>query len=318
VKWQQLYQQSKPVSVQPPEWAATLSAAMSFQTRIRNWQHIWHKGGTSMNDFVMSVVNEVLSNKGTDNTVKDSLENETMILERPNYQRQNSKKRLMVYDIPKVQEQRDNTGTSQLSELCKKTMEARENEKPFSAIPVTTPAVSTATGTGNDFMYFTVGNNNRLKRLVGFPYSNKEAACMGMQESCYIKQLFAVDEILRKFPALDFSVKWSVEQNEPFVFQAIGTTDMMKTVEELLNQSCIEQREMQIVDQPTPYLKKILNISADAIGTIEGVHYAKLVPKAVSYLNQNPESMVECHLLGRYLIFCGQLLEVQQVLESLK
>lgn len=292
-----------------------------------------------MNDFVMSVVNEVLCKPESNTTASSFCKKEGIELERPNYQRNKAKKRLMVYDIPSKQNQEQEGKQHQLSTFLLNNMAVRSNEMSSESLHKRKSEASKdrsrnfikpevqenpykdfmnpefSCNRNSDFSNFLLCNNN-LRRLVGFPYSNQEAACMGEQESCFINQLFTVDEILRQFPALDFNIKWSPYEKEPFIFKAVGTMSMMKTVQELLNQYCINKREIRIIKQPTVYLKKVLNLSAETIGTIEGVHYAKLIPQIADYLMQHTNSLVECNILGSYLLLSGPLTEVQEILEK--
>jgi hypothetical protein len=302
-----------------------------------------------MNDFVMSVVNEVLhkSDLESSNEVLSS----NLQLVRPNYQRQNEKKRLMVYDIPPVNTAQSNemqalrltnlsagalSGVIQSETLPRaKQSETLPEAKQSETLPWYKP-INHSLGTNannlftenrqsqlfseynqKDFTVCSIGNNQNLKRLFGFPYSTKDAACIGMQENCYITQLFTINEILSSIPALDFTVKWSLNYGEPFVFQAIGTMDWMETAAEILNKKCIQKQEILMVQKPGNYLKKTLNNSTDAFGTIEGVHYAKLLSYVADYNKRHKECMVEYQIFGSYLIVSGQIDEVQQVLQSM-
>jgi hypothetical protein len=169
-----------------------------------------------------------------------------------------------------------------------------------------------------DFTVFSPGSNGSIRRLTGFPYGSKEAVCLGMRESCRISQLFAVDKILCRLPALDFSVKWSPASGEPFVFQAAGTKDMMQVAADILNRLQDERSGIRLAEPPTPYLKKLLNNSADAIGTIEGVHYTRLLPLAAAYLERHGDNMAELQIFGNYLIVAGQPEEVREILKSME
>jgi hypothetical protein len=267
-----------------------------------------------MDDLVMSVVNEVLQRKNTRDTGNTSPGKEDIKLNRPNYQRQNSGKRLMVYELSPDQTPEKEKVQNPMPELQIMRMEAagspgyaKQPLKPHSFGPVNE----------TDFSCFSIEDNPNLKRLAGFPYSNGKAACVGMQEGCFINQVFAVDEILRQLPSLDFTVKWPGGRGEAFTFQAVGSADEMERVQTLLNQQCTCRKEIRLVSQPTAYLQKLLNYSADTIGTIEGVPYTKLLPQAADYFRKHPDSMLDCRIFGSYLLFGGQYSQVQAILQSM-
>lgn len=292
-----------------------------------------------MNDFVMSVVNEVLHKSDTSSKTA-VVPNNNQELIRPNYQRQSSKKRLMVYDLPPAKQ---DTGLK--SGLQSDSIQALRIQNMATVLTnVTNTDIPNANVTneniGNtndkyrqeatlqknsissrskdslkDFNVCSFGNNKQLKRLLGFPYSSNETACIGMQENCFLSQLFAVNEVLNRMPALDFSIQWSLNNGDPFVFQAIGSQDNMNTAANILNSSCIKTKGILMVKQSSAYLKKRLNNSANTIGTIEGVPFAKLLPSVAAYSREHPDCMLEYQIFGSYLLASGQAEEVEQFLK---
>lgn len=274
-----------------------------------------------MDNLVMSVVNEVLYKNKTDSGGNRPENCDGRELNRPNYQNQFRKKRLMVYELASakdgpVGESLNSAKThQQLSSLRMNTMSAGTTE--LAAAPESKGRSSEDTVQAADFAVLSLRECKNIKRLLDFPYSQKEAVCLGMQKSCHISQVFAVDEILKNNPSLDFTVKWSLNDCEPFVFQAVGTREQMQAAAELLNRRCFKKREAVIVSQPTAYLRKILNTSGAAIGTIEGLSYTGMLPGVADYCEKHKDCTAEYQICGSYLLISGSLHEVQELLQSL-
>lgn len=219
-------------------------------------------------------------------------------INRPNYQQKNREKRLMVYDINPL-----------LNRTSMKGMLEEKGMKPFD---YTVPDKNSG--------YFCFANLNQDKRLLKaleFPYLHGEAACIGYIPTGNIRSLFEIADVLEDMKILDYNLKWSFAENQPLTFCAVGKEERMKTLSEKLNRIEPLKQGICISEKTGGVLRKYLNVTSMAVGTIEGKNYIELFPKLTAYFQTNKDEILECKIIGSYLFVLGEKGSVEKALHAL-
>lgn len=219
-------------------------------------------------------------------------------INRPNYQQKNKEKRLMVYDINPL-----------LNKTSMKDMLEESMMKPFDN-----------TVSDQNSRYFCFANLNQDKRLLKaleFPYLHGEAACIGYISTGNIRSLFEIADILEDMKIRDYNLKWSFAENQPLTFCAVGKEERMKNLSEKLNRIEPLKQGICISEKTGSVLRKYLNVTSMAVGTIEGKNYIELFPKVAAYFQTNKDEILECKIMGSYLFVMGEKESVEKALRAL-
>lgn len=274
-----------------------------------------------MNDFVRNVVEEVI--KGASK--------ESSQLNRPNYQREASRKRLKVYDLPPIEpfsfEQPKEKVSGSYTPYIDEYSSIRRLTLSHS-IPAKAPQTDAGGKTyeicktaATIALRYIDKVDSRIISMTGIQCREGSSLGLACCEECRISQLFAVDEVLAKFPDIDGIVSWSLESATRFIFRMTGSSSSVKqalaALRERLSPESMKNNGVLLSASPSVLLQRQLKITSNRpAAAIEGINYIDAISLINSYYLGNRESVVDFTAGSNFVLAQGDISEITSALQD--
>lgn len=266
-----------------------------------------------MADFVKDIISEVLSGQPAATPYNDGAS-----VPRPNYQRMQSQKRLLTFDLTPQTSQRDGITTIP-SPLGGPAPEVPDNAAALriaglngfsSAGGAATAHNSTGGGftplSGEKQFYAAVEQTDRrVLRMAGLNASEGSGMGLVYSEKSTLPQLFAADKAVTQVPSLLPQVTWD-EEDSSFFFRFAGRAEDVKKALDIFKQAVQDAPFVCSTDSAGTILRRRLKITGGFVAGLDGIPLAKLLPLADAYYKQNPESTLEFMPGKNHLLVFGQ------------
>lgn len=263
-----------------------------------------------MDDFVSRVVEQMLTNV-------PSTEN---LPERPNYQRQKAKGRIITQELPPLpivsslakqsiitQPPDDNFAVVRCAALKGLENISRSTYMNDVSIPINKSLVDKQSCIN---MRMLEQVDKRITDMLGIHCRTGETIALISHKQCAISCLLAIDELLQKFSPTNSSLTWNSENDGKLVFCFSGTTEMVdKALHDFENNIKLKYHEglVCIKDLPSLFLQRYLKISGRySLAVCEGVNMVDTLFEINDYYHNHKESMVKFKIQGETVIAQGE------------
>lgn len=267
-------------------------------------------------------------------------------INRPNYQQKNIQKRLAgmpvnanretILHSTKNEQRKEypkaankNSVTGSLSKL--QTISLVQGNQPLN----TSPNSSYVKKHINEESQFIGQTRNGIKAWVYSDLSEKLMASFqrplkshsigvisSEQES--IGQLFIVNEILREYSAMKYSLIWDKDKGCGFTLElyeedSAKLTGAVKTLFQKLSQHSSKPLQLFKVQSPSPWLTKQLNLNAhmDGVAVIDGINHYSSILILDRFLKKSPNVNFNFAVEKDYLLLYGPYITVSEVSDEL-
>lgn len=270
-------------------------------------------------------------------TVKsdETSDNDLSAINRPNYQNQKRKNRLLPTETGVKLELTDSV--SQLSTLSLvQGNKPREQAQPYSrqvAVPNSKPVFGSNTVTkpqqigktkDGSYVWYFPDVDQGLKSLFRGKY-NSQMVGVVTSEKCYPSHLFLVDEVLREIPKVEYHMLWDKENNQGFVLELFMNDEkqlnnILKEIYQKLNLRALKGIEAYSSVSPSAWLSRQLKLDSShpAVAVLEGIPYYKSVAILDHYFKRNPTMKLNFMIENEYLILMGESQIISQAIDTLK
>lgn len=283
-------------------------------------------------------------NTQTDHQVQPTFQE----IERPNYQQKNIQKRLAgipVHNssnvtskssIPKPKNNNEKTKnskdfvTNSLSKL--QTISLVQGKQPLNKSTANNQTVLQQkqdsqfigeTRTGIKAWIFS-GLHHELVEEFQRPLKTHSIGVISSEQST-VGQLFLVNEVLREFSGIKYSLTWNKDRNcEGFVLELYEENSEMlskavKTLFQKLSQHSYKQMQIYKVQSPSPWLSKQLNINTHAEGAavLEGINYYSAILLLDRYFKKSTTAHFNFKIEKNHLLLYGKYEIITRAIEEL-
>ncbi|KAB2331520.1 hypothetical protein F7731_18175 [Cytobacillus depressus] len=144
-------------------------------------------------------------------------------------------------------------------------------------------------------------------------------------EQSAIGQLFHINDMLREFPALKYSLTWEKESKDGFVLELYEEdserlTKAVQTLFQKLSKHSVKQIQTYKVQSPSPWLTKQLNLktSVDGAAVLEGIDHYSAILLLDCYFKSAPNDHFGYAIEKNYLLLYGNFECISKASEELQ
>ncbi len=269
-----------------------------------------------MDSMVKDIINAALSGG------KETFAQPVPDIPRPNYQREQSQRRLLTFDLsggaqtvcpPQVPPVADDTALRMVRLSGEPSVGIGPSKKPFSQ-------VNTNQGIrgGASVIYELIEHADaRTLRLTGLNSPPGSTVGLAFCEVATLAQLFAADKAAAQLPALAVTLHWNEEADPTFFFRCAGRKGEVEQALSIIKEQLSGGKAVCSTNSSDIIIRRRLKITSGFVAGIDGLPMVSLLPKVDGYYKQNPESTLEFTMGRGYLLVRGQEQEALQALEQL-
>lgn len=167
------------------------------------------------------------------------------------------------------------------------------------------------------------GLSEKLLESFQRPLKSHSVGVISSEQST-IGQLFIVNEILREFSAMKYSLIWDKDKSSGFVLElyeedTAKLTEAVKTLFQKLSHHSYKPLQLFKVQSPSPWLTKQLNLNAhvDGVAVLDGINHYSSILILDRLLKKSPNIKLNYSVEKGYLLLYGPFLTISDASDEL-
>ncbi|MEH7392641.1 hypothetical protein [Bacillus sp. JJ1474] len=163
------------------------------------------------------------------------------------------------------------------------------------------------------------GLSEKLMESFQRPLKSHSVGVISSEQSS-IGQLFLVNEILREYSAMKYSLLWEKEKSSGFILElyeedTAKLIEAVKTLFQKLSHHSYKPLQLFKVHSPSPWLTKQLNLNAhvDGVAVLDGINHYSSILILDRLLKKSPNINFNYTVEKGYLLLYGPFITISEV-----